>query len=163
MWTGLCWLYLNRSFHCVATKRQQAEFSLPPSAFWARKCCGRHSGERCASTLAARFSRQAVGAWPITLGTRHQIHAFESQAVAEVPRTAEGGSRAPRSTAERNWFGALLEPTALHHLYTCTDSVVRLMLQVCTDSRDLKYLHGQMGSGRAGAQGAILHRREWNG
>ena len=60
--------------------------------------------------MAARFSRQAVGAWPITLGTRHQIHAFESQAVAEVPRTAEGGSRAPRRVAESSMLPVLVKP-----------------------------------------------------
>ena len=33
-----------------------------PYSIWARKCCGRHSGERCALRLAIRSSRPAVGA-----------------------------------------------------------------------------------------------------
>ena len=113
--------------------------------------------------MAARFSSPAVGAWPITLGTRHQIHAFESQAVAEVPRTAEGGSRVPWSTPRWGMLICLLKPIPSYHLYTCTDNLALDTDNLALDGRDLKCLHGQMGSGQPGADGAILYRREWNG
>ena len=113
--------------------------------------------------MATRFSSPAVHTWPITLGTRHQIHAFESQAVAEVPRTAEGGSRVPWSTDRWRMLFWLIEPARSRLSYCFTERVVSDPAQLFTNGRDFKCLHGQMGSGRAGAQGAILHRREWNG
>ena len=113
--------------------------------------------------MAARFSSPAIGAWPITLGTRHQIHAFESQAVAEVPRTAEGGNRVPRWTPDLCVLFWLLKPARSRLSYAYTERVVSDPAQLFTNGRDFKCLHGQMGSGRAGAQGAILHRRELNG
>ena len=109
-----------------------------PYGIWATSCCGRHSGERCASTLAARFSHQAVGAWPITLGARHQVHAFESQAVAEVPRSAEGGSRAPRSTPQSGMLPVLVEPARSRLSYAYTERVVPDPVQLFTNGRDFK-------------------------
>ena len=88
--------------------------------------------------MAARFSSPAVGAWPITLGTRHQIHAFESQAVAEVPRTAEGGSRAPRSTPQSGMLPVLVKPARSRLSYAYTESVVSDPAQLFTNGRDFK-------------------------
>ena len=113
--------------------------------------------------MAARFSRQAVGAWPITLGTRHQIYAFESLPVPEVAKAAVGGSRVPWSTARWRMLFWLIEPACYRLSYPLNDNLVLYAWQLFVDTRDLKCLHGQMGSGRAGAQGAILYRREWNG
>ena len=120
-----------------------------PYGIWATSCCERHSGERCASTLAARFSCQAVRAWPITLGTRHQIHAFESQAVAEVPRTAEGGSRAPRQVADLCVLTVLFKPTRPRLSYAYTENLVPDPAHLFTDLRDMNSLHGQTGFGRS--------------
>ena len=88
--------------------------------------------------MAARFSSPAVGAWPITLGTRHQIHAFESQAVAEVPRTAEGGSRAPRRVAESSMLTGLIKPAHALLSYYRTDNLVVYTDRSLTEFRDLK-------------------------
>ena len=112
--------------------------SPTPYGIWATSCCERHSGERCASTLAARFSRQAVGAWSNTLGTRHQIYAFDSLPVPEVAQAAVGCCRVPRSTARFCMLFWLIEPARSHHLYTCTDNLALDTDNLALDGRDLK-------------------------
>ena len=120
-----------------------------PYGIWATSCCERHSGERCASTLAARFSRQAVGAWPITLGTRHQIYAFESLPVPEVAKAAVGGSRAPRRVADLCMLFWLIKPTRPRLSYAYTENLVPDPAHLFTDLRDMNSLHGQTGFGRS--------------
>ena len=99
--------------------------------------------------MAARFSRQAVGAWPITLGTRHQFYAFESLPVPEVAKAAVGGSRAPRRVADLCVLTVLFKPTDPRLSYAYTETVVPDPAHLFTDLRDMNSLHGQTGFGRS--------------
>ena len=98
-----------------------------------------------------------------TLGVPHHISNFDSLPVAEVAHAAVGGYRATRQVPDFCVLFGLIEPARSRLSYCFTERVVSDPAQLFTNGRDFKCLHGQMGSGRAGAQGAILHRREWNG
>ena len=88
--------------------------------------------------MAARFSSPAVGAWPITLGTRHQIYAFESLPLPEVAKAAVGGSRAPRRVTDLCMLFWLIEPARSRLSYAYTERVVPDPVQLFTNGRDFK-------------------------
>ena len=120
-----------------------------PYGIWARRCCERHSGQVRTLTFTLRASHPAVRARSNTLGVPHQIYAVGSLLVAEVPRTAVGGSRAPRQVTDFCVLTGLIEPARSLLSYSCTESVVPDSLQTFTDLRDMNSLHGQTGFGRS--------------
>ena len=73
-----------------------------------------------------------------TLSVPHQIYAVGSLLVAEVPRTAVGGSRAPRQVADFCELTGLIEPARSLLSYCLTDNQVLYTSEVFVDSRDLK-------------------------
>ena len=112
--------------------------SPTPYAIWARRCCERHSGQVRTLTFTPRASHPAVRARSNTLGVPHQIYAVGSLLVAEVPRTAVGGSRAPRQVTDFCGSPGLIEPAHSLLSYSCTESVVPDSDRSLTEFRDLK-------------------------